>query len=75
MLVGVINYDFASAMQTFNRLAAVDLRDMSEEHHAALRRESIKLGISISDYFGKIIAETSCRLMGVAETPSEGGEA
>ena len=70
---------FLPAVQTFNRLAAVDLRDMSEDLHSALRREAIRKGISISEYFGQIITEASTRLLGSSSADSvatsEGGEA
>lgn len=50
-------------MSTPDRLTAVDLRDLSEAEHAALRQEAITLGIPLSEYLRRLVTEASARLM------------
>lgn len=45
------------------RLSAVDLRDLSEEEHAALRQAAIREGISLPELLGKVVADASRRLL------------
>jgi len=65
-------------MSTQDRLTAVDLRDLSEKEHAALRQEAIRLGLPLSKYLARLVAERSARLLNHQEhtpmdrTPSEG---
>lgn len=49
---------------TVDRLTAVDLRDLSEAEHAALRQEAIRRGLPFSEYLRQLVAETSARLLG-----------
>jgi hypothetical protein len=51
-------------MQTQDRLTAVDLRDLSEAEHAALRQGAIKANLSLPEYLGQLVADTSKRLLG-----------
>lgn len=46
-----------------DRLPGVDLTTLPDEKMAALRRESIRLGISINDLLAKLIDEASARLL------------
>jgi hypothetical protein len=50
-------------MQTQDRLTAVDLRDLSEAEHAAIRQQAIAANLSLPEYLGKLVAETSKRLL------------
>jgi hypothetical protein len=45
------------------RLSAVDLRDLSEEEHAALRQAAIRDGISLPELLGRLVADASRRLL------------
>lgn len=50
-------------MQTQERLTAVDLRDLPEHEHAALRQEAIKRGISFQEFITELVKETSKKLV------------
>lgn len=50
-------------MQTQDRLTAVDLRDLTDAEHAALRQGAIAENLSLPEYLGKLVAETSKRLL------------
>jgi hypothetical protein len=45
------------------RLSAVDLRDLSEAEHAALRQAAIRDGITLPELLGKVVAEASRRML------------
>ena len=47
-----------------DRLSAVDLRDLSEDQLAALRREAMRRGLSLPDLLGQLVDEASRRLLG-----------
>lgn len=51
-------------MQTQDRLTAVDLRDLTEAEHAALRQQAIAANLSLPEYLGQLVAKTSKRLLG-----------
>ncbi len=51
-------------MQTQDRLTAVDLRDLTEAEHAALRQQAIAENLSLPEYLGQLVAKTSKRLLG-----------
>jgi hypothetical protein len=55
-------------MQTQDRLTAVDLRDLTEAEHAALRQGAIAANLSLPEYLGKLVAETSKRLLNRSNT-------
>lgn len=57
-------------MQSHDRLTAVDLRDLSEVEHAALRQEAIRLGISFSEYLSRLVADKSARLVNRPADPA-----
>jgi hypothetical protein len=50
-------------MHTQDRLTAVDLRDLSDAEHAAIRQEAIAANLSLPEYLGKLVADTSKRLL------------
>jgi len=50
-------------MQTQDRLTAVDLRDLTDAEHAAIRQQAIAANLSLPEYLGQLIAETSKRLL------------
>lgn len=50
-------------MQTQDRLTAVDLRDLTEAEHAALRQQAIAANLSLPEYLGQLVAKTSKRLL------------
>lgn len=50
-------------MQTQDRLTAVDLRDLTDSEHAAIRQAAITANLSLPEYLGKLVAETSQRLL------------
>lgn len=50
-------------MSSFQRLVAIDLRELSEAEMRALRQEAISLGMPIEEYLGKVTEEASARLV------------
>ena len=50
-------------MQLTDRLTAVDLRDLTEAEHSALRQQAIAANLSLPEYLGKLVADTSKRLL------------
>jgi len=57
-------------MQTQDRLTAVDLRDLTESEHAALRQAAIAANLSLPEYLGKLVADTSRRLLDRSRQPA-----
>ncbi|GAA5124521.1 hypothetical protein JIN84_12795 [Luteolibacter yonseiensis] len=51
-------------MKAQDRLTAVDLRDLSEAEHAALRQAAITANLSLPEFLGQLVAKTSKRLLG-----------
>jgi hypothetical protein len=50
-------------MQLHDRLTAVDLRDLTEAEHAALRQGAIAANLSLPEFLGDLVAKTSRRLL------------
>lgn len=57
-------------MQTLARLSAVDLRSLSEDQLAALRREAMRRGVSFPELLGQLVDEISRRLLTPAPRPA-----
>jgi len=47
----------------YDRLSAVDLRDLSEEHMTGLRREAMRRGVSMSGLLGQLVDEMAKRII------------
>lgn len=52
-----------SATLTPDRLTAVDLTELPTQHMAALRREAIRRGVSLSELVATMVHEASQRLV------------
>ena len=70
--------EFVFGMSTIDRLAAVDLSDLSEAEMSALRQGAIILGVPFSEYLARLIGDASTRLVqrfSEADTPATGNSA
>lgn len=56
-------FRFLSAMQTFDRLSAVDLRPLRDDQLSALRQEAMRRGVSFPELLGQLVDEVSKRLL------------
>lgn len=57
---------------TQDRLTAVDLRDLTDDEHTALRMGAIAANLSLPEYLGKLVAETSKRLLNRHQPKAKG---
>lgn len=48
---------------THDRLTAVDLRDLTEEELSLLRQGAIEKNMSLPEYLGSLVVETSKKLL------------